>query len=330
MEQKTKLITPEIDIISGKSFRFTDNNKETVIVVEPLDDGHHTIVNPAEFSLSKVITHHRRNHFLEALNVNWVYNEIVYPELYLTSQYLNEIVEGKIPDAVSFCHQLLKEYNLHPYINSQEFLLGVLQNKNIDTFSRLNTCCQLIKVLSNRGDLNKLHKYTMQAFNDPERADIIEKFANADIKINPEKTTAELERDWLKSEVLFIGNIELPVNFFLCKSFKDLRESGCNMWYIKESRLGDKMMYNKTFYLSYSLNDEKILFEIKPIDRTKWFSFRCTSGDNGKNIDNVATTLGYFLAKQESQDFFQSNYHNINLLNLNERHSFNEILDNVL
>ncbi len=328
MEEVKNSIEPELIVTEGKAFHFTDNNLDEVLIVNNSGENKYQFKNQ-NYPLYKLMKHPKWNVFLDELGLGWIYQNIPYPELYITKDHFANMITKEIPDVLSFSHLLLQEYNLHQYIDSKSFYKLVLNNIHIDTYDRLINACQLLKVNCKLSSIDEIHLYLKEIINDNNRAKIIEKYSNADIKINLSKTTHHLEKEWFNIEASYTGEIELPESFFLCKSLNDFRKLNCNNWYIKESGTIDNMIFKHKFFIG-CISNEKILFEVEPIKGTGWFTFRCRSAHNDSKHSNETINLGYALAQKNNQLFFQRNYKNTNPLNINTKNSLADLLDNVL
>ncbi len=326
MEQNENLLAQELTITKGTIFHFkNESHSDQSVIVEESND-RYSIMNMDHICLSVLFEHPEINALWDQLNISWLYKDIAHPKLYLNKDFLKYILSEQISDAVTFSHYLLKEYNLHTYIDAQEFLFKVMQNSRIGTLPRLIICCQIIKVIFDKTLLNKLKIYINETIENPERAAIIECYANANIKIDVNKSSEVLEQEWFKQEVEYIGELNLPGSFKVLTKIDQFShyhlKTGRNKAFFKS------VMFKHLFVIQ--VTNKQIYFTIEPLHGTIWFQFHIDYKQKGYNYDSEISALGYALAQPENQKFFQSNYMKTAPINIKANSSIHELLDNVL
>ncbi len=328
MEQDKNLQAQELTITNGTIFHFKrdDKSDETVIVEQKNDRV--IILNLQSLSLNTIMHHPKHYELWDKLNMNWLYKDIAYPFLFITHESLQYILSHHIEDALSFSHYLLKEYSMHQYIDSHDFLTKVMQNKSIDTLDRLILSCQIIKVISDKASLKDLDKHFNEALNDKEKAKYIRKFADADIKIDINQPGHVLKNKWRNAEVYYVGNLDLPEQFVLLKSIDDFK----SYTYYEDFDRYDLMyelMQKESFYIGLKKR-ENIHFIVQPQDAQSWFSFQVDYCPYPQKYKEEICALGYAMAKKGNQEFFKANYRNTNPLTIKANGSVYELYDNVL
>jgi len=327
MDEVKNITKAELIISEGKAYHFLDENCVETLIVKKA--GEEFQIENKLFPLNKIMKHPQRNRFLNDIGLSWLHHEIAYPQLFVTKEIFTDIQTKKIADALSLSHHLIQKYNLHQYIDAKAFLELVLSNIQIDTKERLSAACHLIKVNASTSNSADLKPYIQEIISNTKRANLIGNYADAGIKVDLTKSTYELEKEWSNVHVIYEGDIALPEHFFLCKSKEDLKKLDCNDWFVQKSTTSDSMNCKKTFYIGY-ISDEKLLFEVTPLQDSDWFTFFCRSGQTGKEYNTEIVALGFALSQKNNQEFFRNNYHNTNPLILNETMSISGLLDSVI
>ena len=324
MEGANKLLVTDLTITQSKGFRFLDDELDETIFVNQMDDLKQTAQNIGDVKLLKVLKHPLRNEFLDELNISWLHCEVLYPELYISKEIFQKILLREIPDALALSHNLLKEYNMHQYIDSGIFLEKVLMNPQVDTQDRLLMACQLIHVNSDKALLVKLEHLLKRMFNDQKLSEVIAQYSNADLKIDINKPTIELKYDWHSAEVNYRGSIDLPDNIQLLKSRKEIRAFGGG----DERRLFNNLMSKRAFYIGVKA-ERNLIFEITPYYSTEWFKFHEITG-RVEGYGKFLKEAGSAISNKENQEFFQKNFNAIGNLNVGLKSSIAALLEDVL
>lgn len=267
--------------------------------------------------ISLYLKHPKRNKFLDQVNLSWLHQVITHLELHINAEVFQDLLSNKISDAEALSRKLLKAYNLDQDVNSNLFLEKVLANKKVDTKERLIIACHLIKVVTDKSLLDDFDIYFQEALNCSARAEMIESYACANLKIDIQKSTHELWQEWSKKEVDYLGNIHLPENFVLITKANQLPT------YIHREFLGSKdfnpfkSLMIRSYFIIKRMNEEDIYFIIEPLQNSIWFTIQSILNQKERPIEMEIQALGKSLCSDVNQQFFLNNYRNPNNLMIN-------------
>lgn len=267
--------------------------------------------------MSLYLQHCKRNIFLDQVNLSWLHQAIAHVELHINAEVFQDLLSNKISDAETLSHKLLIGYHLDQDINPNLFLEKVLGNKTIDTKERLIIACHLIKVVIDKSLLEDFDIYFQEALNCSARAEIIESYACANLKIDIHKSTHELWQEWSKKEVDYLGNIHLPENLTLITKSHQLPTYIHRGFQSEKDFNPFKSIMIRSYFIIKLMNEKDIYFIIEPLQDSMWFMIQSILNQNDKPIEGTIQALGKFLCSTENQQFFLNNYRNPNNLMIN-------------
>lgn len=97
-----------------------------------------------------LLNHTERNSLFDALNIAWVYNNFIYPALFINDiEVFSDIVKGDIKTAKELSDYQIQNYNLKDLITGEEFLKRFARNRYINSKEKLDAAIILLKVAYN-------------------------------------------------------------------------------------------------------------------------------------------------------------------------------------
>ncbi|MEA3317533.1 MAG: hypothetical protein U9R54_06210 [Bacteroidota bacterium] len=255
---------------------------------------------PLSTSLIKgILAHKKRNEFLNQLDLNWVHENFIYPELIIDKNNFNDIVNKDISKPLDLVYNFLKKANLHSFITSKQFYEKISCNKQIDTSNKLIDVCKIIMVAQDINVvLNNIDIYITKLISDNKYKKIFNSYFNSGIKLNMLWNTQQLKDNWSNIEISYKGIPEIPDNYKLITKWDDI----LGMNECKAEDCWISLLEKKIFVISlktqeytyFEIRNEDYIFNLCPIEKD--------------SIKSTIKNTWQIVIKEENQKFFQTNY----------------------